>query len=533
VRVAVYSRFSSDLQDARSIADQVALARDYALRQGWEVVSEFADPATSGASLRNRPGLAALLAAAKARNFDIVLTESTDRLSRDLEDMAGLHKRLAFWGVKIVTLADGEVGKLHVGLKGMMSSIFLDDLAQKTRRGQIGRVRAGRIPGGRSYGYDVVLTGEEDRGRRSINKAEAEIVRRIFREYISGLSPLAIATRLNREGVAAPRGGKWNASTINGSRKRANGILSNSLYVGTITYNRQKFVKDPATGRRQARPNAPSEWLVTEAPELRIVDPEIWEQVQARRKKLKNLPLPRRNRPRHLLSGLLACGACGASYIVVSHAWLGCSAVRNTGTCINRRQIQVAEIENRVLSALQRHLLAPEVIAAAIEAYRKERLRLSTERAQNRNSLERDLAEVGRKIAHLTKAIEDGGDLELLVPRLNELGSRRQELKSALSSAADRQIVAVRPHAADRYRQKVSEIHEALMKGDSASVEAISLIRDLVAKIVVHPAPDRTRLPLEIAGDLAVLMSESEHMPNGVPPAVVAGVGFEPTTFRL
>ena len=55
--------------------------------------------------------------------------------SRDLEDIAGLHKRLAYWGVKIVTLADGEVGKLHVGLKGIIASIYLDDLAQKTRRG--------------------------------------------------------------------------------------------------------------------------------------------------------------------------------------------------------------------------------------------------------------------------------------------------------------------------------------------------------------------------------------------------------------
>jgi DNA invertase Pin-like site-specific DNA recombinase len=65
-----------------------------------------------------------LLAAAQAREFDAVLTESIDRLSRDLEDIAGLHKRLAYWGVKIVTLADGEVGKLHVGLKGIIASIY-------------------------------------------------------------------------------------------------------------------------------------------------------------------------------------------------------------------------------------------------------------------------------------------------------------------------------------------------------------------------------------------------------------------------
>jgi site-specific DNA recombinase len=181
MRVAIYARFSSDLQDSRSITDQIGAVRDYAGRQGWKVVAEFCDAAISGSSLHNR--LLDLLVAAQQRQFDAVLTESIDRLSRDLEDIAGLHKRLAYWGVKIVTLADGEVGKLHVGLKGIIASIDLDDLAQKTRRGQVGRVKAGRIPGGRCYGYDVVREGDE-RGRRTVNEAEAEIVRRIFREYV-------------------------------------------------------------------------------------------------------------------------------------------------------------------------------------------------------------------------------------------------------------------------------------------------------------------------------------------------------------
>jgi site-specific DNA recombinase len=148
-----------------------------------------------------------LLVAAQARRFDAVLTESIDRLSRDLEDIAGLHKRLAYWGVKIVTLADGELGKLHVGLKGIIASIYLDDLAQKTRCGQVGRVRAGRIPGGLSYGYDVVGDGE-DRGRRTINAAEGEIIRRISSEYVNGSSALDIAGRLNLERIAAPRGSR-------------------------------------------------------------------------------------------------------------------------------------------------------------------------------------------------------------------------------------------------------------------------------------------------------------------------------------
>jgi site-specific DNA recombinase len=113
-------------------------------------------------------------------------------------------------------------------------------------------VKAGRIPGGRCYGYDVVRDGE-DRGKRTINQADAAIVRRIYAEYVEGRSPLKIVQALNAEGIPGPRGGHWNVSALLGSAKRRNGLLNNSLYAGRITYNRQSFIKDPATGRRQAK----------------------------------------------------------------------------------------------------------------------------------------------------------------------------------------------------------------------------------------------------------------------------------------
>ncbi len=169
MRAAIYARFSSDLQDLRSIADQVDLARRYAEGRGLPVVEVYDDAAISGASTLNRPGLLRLIAAAQARRFDVIITESLDRLSRSQADIASLYEKLQFLGVRIETLADGAVSEIHVGLKGTMSALFLKDLAQKTRRGQIGRVKAGRIPGGKSYGYDVLKDGDE-RGRRAINR---------------------------------------------------------------------------------------------------------------------------------------------------------------------------------------------------------------------------------------------------------------------------------------------------------------------------------------------------------------------------
>jgi DNA invertase Pin-like site-specific DNA recombinase len=172
-------RYSSDTQRDASIEDQLRQCREYAARQGWTVVESYSDRAISGTSLI-RAGIQDLLADAPAGRFDIVLSEALDRISRDQEDVAAVFKRLRFAGVSIVTLSEGDISELHVGLKGTMNALFLKDLALKTHRGIRGRVEAGKIGGGNAYGYRVVKTldarGEPVRGEREIIEAEAEVV---------------------------------------------------------------------------------------------------------------------------------------------------------------------------------------------------------------------------------------------------------------------------------------------------------------------------------------------------------------------
>ena len=141
MRAVIYARYSSDLQDERSIADQVHLARRYAESRGLAVIAVYQDAAISGASTINRPGLQRMLVEASASKFDIIVTESLDRLSRGQADIAALYEKLTFNGIRIETLADGAVSEIHVGLKGTMAALFLKDLAQKTLRGQFGRLK--------------------------------------------------------------------------------------------------------------------------------------------------------------------------------------------------------------------------------------------------------------------------------------------------------------------------------------------------------------------------------------------------------
>ncbi|TYP62678.1 DNA invertase Pin-like site-specific DNA recombinase [Stutzerimonas stutzeri] len=224
----------------------------------WWVVEEVRDKAISGAS-HLRQGFQRLHKAVRDGICDVIVAEALDRLSQDQEHMVGLYKRPAYHRVRIVTRSEGEIDKMRISFGGLMLPQFIKQLAEKTRRGLEGRVMAGKLGAGNSYGYRVrsgfdacgtVITGERD-----IDDGEATVVRRIFTDYDSGLSAQSIAAALNAKGVAPPRSGgngsgSWGSSTIQGNWRRGTGILNNELYVGARVWNRQSFVKDPDTGKR-------------------------------------------------------------------------------------------------------------------------------------------------------------------------------------------------------------------------------------------------------------------------------------------
>ena len=117
-RVALYARYSSDHRSFASIQDQFQVCREHADRERWEVAATYQDAAISGARVILRPGVQTLLQDALGGRFDVVLAEALDWVSRDQADVATLFKHLRFAGVQIVTLAEGEISELHVGLKG-------------------------------------------------------------------------------------------------------------------------------------------------------------------------------------------------------------------------------------------------------------------------------------------------------------------------------------------------------------------------------------------------------------------------------
>lgn len=546
IRGAIYARYSSDLQSDTSIEDQIRLCTTRIEEKGWKLFQPYTDHAVSAASMM-RPGIQMLMQDAAAGKFDVIVAEALDRLSRDQEDIAGIYKRMQFAGVTIFTLTEGEINTLHIGLKGTMNAIFLKDLAEKTRRGLSGRIEKGKSGGGISYGYDVVrqlgADGGEIRGERRINPEQADIVIRIFREYAAGRSPKAIAHQLNREDVPCPSGKAWGPSTINGNRKRGTGILNNELYIGTLVWNRQRFLKDPDTGKRIPRLNPECEWIRKDVPELRIIEQDLWDKVRARQQALSHNTRSGKfwanQRPKNLFSFLLKCGCCGGGYSKISQTHYGCSTARNKGTCSNRLSIKQEVLEKAVLNALQHHLMDPELCRIFCDEYMKQANQLRMAKNAKVRGLKSELEKLAGDKAKIVQAIKDGVPASELLTDLNRIISRREEIEGLLEDT-DEAPVLLHPAMADRYRQEVTALRESLNDPEGRT-EAADLLRSLIERIELNPKKDGTGLAINLYGDLAGILSiasgrdkplvvnDLSHQQD----KMVAGARFEPTTFGL
>ncbi|WP_366927449.1 recombinase family protein [Martelella sp.] len=564
MRVALYARYSSDNQREASIEDQFRICREQAKREKWKIVGTYKDAGISGASMILRPGIQSLLQDAQAGQFDMVLAEALDRISRDQADVATFFKHLKFAGVPIVTLAEAEISELHVGLKGTMNALFLKDLAAKTHRGLRGRVEEGKSGGGLCYGYKVVkqldARGEPIRGGREIDEAEANIIRRVFREFASGIGPRTIARRLNEEGIPGPNGKPWGDTTIRGHVKRGTGLINNELYIGRLIWNRLRYIKDPSTGRRVSRLNPESEWLIREVPELRIVDDALWQAVRDRqaviadkyanvteavRQHHKKNQLNGKRRPQSLLSGLVYCGSCGGPYSLRGAGRFACSNHISKGTCSNSRTIRQEELEERVLSGLKDRMMAPEVAAEAMRAYAEETNRLNRERRSNGDAWQVELAKIEKQIAQIVEAIADGMYHPSMKEKMTKLEARKAELAALLADAPENKPDLL-PTASTIYAKKVAKLTQALNR-PAVRQEAAEALRMLIEKIALTPGQKRGEIDATLYGELGQILAWTERQAlgkasktntpggtsSGVLVSVVAGAGFEPAAFRL
>lgn len=504
MRTAAYARYSSDAQREASLEDQLRNCRAYCERMGWPDPVAYTDAAISGAR-SDRPGYRALLN--DAGRFDVILVDDLSRLSRDSIESAKAVKRLTFAGVRLIGVSDGvDTGrkshKADVGLRGLMSELYLDDLAEKTHRGLKGRALAGASAGGLPYGYTAPSIGA-----RAIHDGQAAIVRRIFAEYLAGATPRAIAAGLNRDGIPSPRGGTWAMTAIRGDLRRGIGILANPIYVGRPVWNRSRFVKHPDTGRRIRQERDPSEWVHQEAPELAIVDEATWQAAQARQRGC-SVPSGRPGAgrpPRHLLSGILRCGACGGPMVVIDRYQYGCATAKDRGTCTSSLRFRRIDAEHALLAGVRETFLTDE----AFQRYQRALTAALKRKAPDTDSAKRKLADAERVHANLMAAIRAGIITPSTKAELLSAEAAVREARDALDGLAKLQPSTVVPRARERWRGIV----EALADKSRNLPAARQALREVLG--------DTVRVVRNENGDPVAEIAASMSQIN-----VVAGAGF-------
>ena len=557
MKAVIYARFSTDKQSDNSIEDQARNCRRYAEREEMMIVRQYEDKAISGTS-KDRIGFEAMRAAAKNGEFDALLVDDLSRLSRDDVEMKQVIRLFKFWGIKIVGVSDGydssaKGEKIQSTMRGLMNEMFLDDLREKTHRGLYGKAEQGYSAGGRTYGYkrkpifnpaklDVDGRPEVVAVEREINEEEAKWVKQIFKWFAEGRSPKSIADELNRLGVPSARNSTWCASAIYGDIKDGTGMLNNPLYIGQYFWNRSKWVKNPDTGKRKRIPRPEEEWTSKDMPELEIIPQELWNAVKTRQKDIKkksanlrkalNNPKTHSRSGKYIFSGLLKCGCCGASYTMCSTTSYGCSFNLNRGdaVCNNKLRIPRKLLEEILLSTVQEELLSEE----AINLFIKETTKLLSDKNQEPKAeyaaTKRAMKSAKKEIDNLMSAIKAGVITPTIKAELQRAETEYEKAKASLDTATSTReaLTATLPEAAKRYRKLVDNLGNALQ---SDICHARRCLETLLGSIRLVPSRSGRYLEAELRHNPEGLITLALN--KDFKARMVAGVGFEPTTFRL
>jgi hypothetical protein len=221
------------------------------------------------------------------------------------------------------------------------------------------------------------------------------------------------------------------------------------------------MIKDPDTGKRLSRPNAKNDWQTTDVPDLRIVSQKLFDAAQSRKQERGKTHPNQQRRPRHMLSDLLRCGACGAGMSTngkdkSERTRIRCSAATESGMCRDAKTFYLTTVESAVLAGLEAEMRHPSVIAEYVRTYHDERKRLSAQANARRAHLELSLGELNREIDRLVDAKAKGhGDPAVLGPRSSVLDEERMRVARELDGEpAVGDVISLHPAVLAHYEQQ-------------------------------------------------------------------------------
>jgi DNA invertase Pin-like site-specific DNA recombinase len=357
--MALYGRFSSDKQNPLSAEDQLEECKKFIKNRGLDdgtfIIKEYPDEAVTGRHM-NRPGIKELLDDIKAKRVAYVIVESLSRITRSLADAATFFEITQFYDVKILTLAEGEIGPIEIAFKGFMNSQFIEDLSIQVRRGKRSNIRNKLSAGSLPFGYDIVFLdskGKHVPGQRKINKKQAKIVREVYARFLNGESRRSIVTDLNRRGVPTMRGGRWSLVHLCNT-KAGLGILRNQIYKGLMIVDKSYSKTHPETKSRVVYWNDPSKYVQAYNPDLEIITEADWRAAQVLLDEAyQDRSRGKGYRARLKLHYKVICKECGADVKHFSHKYLKCSTYNNCGLCNQKWKIRQDVLDEQIIKKIK------------------------------------------------------------------------------------------------------------------------------------------------------------------------------------
>ena len=406
MKAVIYARYSSDRQREESIEGQIRECREYAEKNGIQVVDTYIDRALSASKdTDKRLNFLRMIRDSGKHLFDVVLVWKLDRFARNRYDSAHFKSILKKNGVRVVSatehITEGPEGIILEAMLEGMAEYYSAELSEKIHRGQKENALKCHNNGGRApFGYKLVDH------HLQIDTATAPVVLEIFKRYADGSTLQEIIDDLNGRGIKTSKGTMFKYSSFNV-------LLKNRAYIGEFHYSDTVIPGGvPA-----------------------IVPQELFDRVQMRCEKNKRAPAAAKADDKFLLTTKLFCGKCGkmmvgdsgTSRIGKVHYYYKCGNAKRKKGC-DKKAVKKEWIENLVVSQTMGIVMDGSLMAKLTDRL----LEMQGEESFDLKLLQKQLGEAEKGIENMLNAIQMGIITASTKQRLATLEEQKAQLEEQI-----------------------------------------------------------------------------------------------------
>ncbi|MEA4806193.1 recombinase family protein [Acetobacterium wieringae] len=478
LRVAAYCRVSTDSDEqATSYEAQIEHYTSYINNHpDWALAGIYADDGISGTNTKKREEFNRMIDACMAGDVDMVITKSISRFARNTLDCLKYIRQLkekniaVFFEKENINSTDSK-GEVMLTIMASLAQQESQSLSQNVKMGLQYRYQQGEIQVNCKWflGY----TKDENK-KLVIVPEEAEVVKRIYREYLEGASLLEIARGLEADGIKNGAGReKWYTSNINQ-------ILRNEKYIGDALLQKT-YTTDFLTKTRVKNHGIVPQYYVENNHEA-IIPRGIYMQVQEEliQRRIVHTSPNGKNRTfscTHCFSNMIICGNCGEVFRRVhwnnrgkkSVVWRCVSRLENTGLFCDARTVPESQIELILVNAINQTLGKKNTFLATLQGNIK--TVLSRENNQPLIDIELRLQELQQELSRLASSKADYEEVGAEIHRLHD-----EKQKHQLEGAGR-----------DDIKKRISDMSTFLMEQSTALTEYDeALVRRLIEKVTVY-----------------------------------------------